>query len=60
MVDTGCPRTGYRHIAFHSRDCVEPQRSGREERTACVSMEIYNIKIHNIKHICPNSDPLLS
>jgi len=25
MVDTGCPRAGYRHIAFHSRSCVEPQ-----------------------------------
>jgi hypothetical protein len=36
MVDTGCPRVGYRHIAFHSRGCVEPQRSGREERAARV------------------------
>jgi hypothetical protein len=37
MVDTGCPRAGYRHIAFHSRGCVEPQRSGREERDKSIS-----------------------
>ena len=35
-VDTGCPRAVYRHIAFHSRGCVEPQRSGGEERAARV------------------------
>ena len=32
MVDTMCPQAGYRHIAFHSRGCVEPLRSEEEER----------------------------
>jgi hypothetical protein len=36
MVDTGCPRAGYRHIAFHSLGCVEPLRSKGEERAARV------------------------
>ena len=27
-----CPQAGYRHIAFHSRGCVEPLRSEEEER----------------------------
>jgi hypothetical protein len=33
MVDTVCPRAGYRRRAFHSRGCVEPLRSEEEERT---------------------------
>jgi hypothetical protein len=36
MVDTVCPRAGYRHISFHSRDCVEPLRSTDEERDVCM------------------------
>ena len=43
MVDTGCPLAGYRLIAFHSRGCVEPQRSGREERAARVLVWRYII-----------------
>ena len=46
MVDTGCPRAGYRNIAFHSRGCVEPQRSGREERAARVLVWRYIIYRH--------------
>ena len=40
--------------------CRAPKVRKGGEGGACVSMEIYNIKIHNIKHICPNSGPLLS
>jgi hypothetical protein len=40
--------------------CRAPKVRKGGEGGACVSMEIYNIKIHNIKHICPNSDPLIS
>ena len=36
MVDTWCPRAGYRHISFHSRNCVETQRSEGEERAVCM------------------------
>jgi hypothetical protein len=43
MVDTGCPRAGYRHIVFHGSGFVEPQRSGREERAALVLVWRYII-----------------
>jgi hypothetical protein len=43
MVDTRCPLVGYRYIAFRSRGCVEPQRSGREERAARVLVWRYII-----------------
>ena len=36
MVDTVCPRVGYRRIAFHIRVCVEPLRSEEEERDVCM------------------------
>jgi hypothetical protein len=36
MVDTVCPLTGYRCIAFHSSGCVEPLRSEEEERAVCM------------------------
>jgi hypothetical protein len=32
MVDTVCPRAGYRRIAFHSSGCVETVRSEEEKR----------------------------
>ena len=52
MVDTGCPRAGYRHIAFHSRGCVEPQRSGGEERAARVLVWRHVIQ----RYIIENTD----
>jgi hypothetical protein len=40
--------------------CRAPKVRKGGEGGACVSMETYNIKIHNIKQRCPSSDPILS
>ena len=54
MVDTMCPQAGYRHIAFHSRGCVEPLRSEEEERAVRVLL----CKHLTYRYICPISDPM--
>ena len=40
--------------------CRVPKVRKGEEGGACVSMETYNIKIHNREHRFPSSDPILS
>jgi hypothetical protein len=51
MVDTVCPRAGYRRIAFHSRGCVEPLWSGEEERSVrmlvCTHVSYKHIGVPN-------------
>jgi hypothetical protein len=55
MVDTVCPRAGYRHISFHNRGCVEPLRSEEEERA--VRMLVCRHLTYEI-YSCPVSDPV--